>query len=220
MSANHQATPSTKNPNQSLVFNQPPTVLSALLAQGVRDGVFRKAPRSARVMDSLARVFDEQASRAAKIATVARLEDAAALVSLAASDAPAYLRKDALQRLDGLMDGEPLGTADLERLVPCLRERELVAFAVVLMEIADFDWCARCDEKAVDALCLALHECRCLHESVLLEDAFACLVNARPDLGRNLRACSPGSAHLKAMYRPLVVKSMVYIDMTREDNVA
>ena len=96
----------------------------------------------------------------------------------------------------------------------------IIAFAVVLMDIADFDWCGRCDEGTVDALCLALHECQGLHETVLLEDAFAHLIHTRPDLGRNLRACSPGPLHLKAMYQPVVAHNVVYVDLSRENNVA
>ncbi len=202
----------TKSHNPNPASNRPPVALSALLAQTVRV--------EARELEPLARVFDDDATRAVKIAAVSRLADTLPLVALAASDAPAYLRKDALLRLDELLDGKPLSRVDLERLVPCLRDKDLIAYAVVLMDIADFDWCARCDSGTVDALCLALHECQGLHETVLLEDTFAHLMHARPDLGRSLRACSPGELHLKAMYMPVVANNVVYIDLTREDNVA
>lgn len=176
--------------------------------------------KDARSFAPLAPIFDEGVSSAAKIATVARLTDPEPLMVLAASDAPAYLRRDALLRLDELLDGTPLDQASAERLVPCLRHRGLIAYAVVLMDIADFDWCARCDERTVDALCLALHECQELNETILLEDTFAHLIHARPDLGHNLRACSPGKVHLQAMYKPLVVHNVVYVNMATEDNVA
>lgn len=202
----------TKSHNPNPASNRPPVALSALLAQTARV--------EARELEPLARVFDDDATRAVKIAAVSRLADTLPLVALAANDAPAYLRKDALLRLDELLDGKPLSRVDLERLVPCLRDKDLIAYAVVLMDIADFDWCARCDSGTVDALCLALHECQGLHETVLLEDTFAHLMHARPDLGRSLRACSPGELHLKAMYMPVVANNVVYIDLTREDNVA
>ena len=213
MNAKKKATDTTK-PATSTVSNRPRAALSALLVQTAHAEARRPAPSGSRRLDPLARIFDANASRAAKIAAVSRLADPVPLVTLAASDAPAYLRRNALLRLDELMDGRPLARTDLERLVPCLRDKELIAFAVVLMDIADFDWCARCDEGTVDALCLALHE------TVLLEDTFAHLVHTRPDLGRNLRACSPGPLHLKAMYQPVVAHNVVYVDLAREDNVA
>ena len=218
MNAKKKATDTTK-PATSTVSNRPRAALSALLVQTAHAEARRPVPSGSRRLDPLARIFDANARRA-KIAAVSRLADPVPLVTLAASDAPAYLRRNALLRLDELMDGRPLARTDLERLVPCLRDKELIAFAVVLMDIADFDWCARCDEGTVDALCLAPHECQGLHETVLLEDTFAHLVHTRPDLGRNLRACSPGPLHLKAMYQPVVAHNVVYVDLAREDNVA
>ena len=206
MNAKKNAT-DTPKPATRTVSNRPRAALSALLVQAAHVEARRPAPSGSRRLDPLARIFDANASRAAKIAAVSRLADPVPLVTLAASDAPAYLRRNALLRLDELMDGRPL-------------DKELIAFAVVLMDIADFDWCARCDEVTVDALCLALHECQGLHETVLLEDTFAHLVHTRPDLGRNLRACSPGPLHLKAMYQPVVAHNVVYVDLAREDNVA
>ena len=219
MNAKKKAT-DTMKPATSTVSNRPRTALSALLVQTAHAEARRPALSGSRRLAPLARIFDANASRATKIAAVSRLADPVPLVTLAASDAPAYLRRNALLRLDELMDGRPLARTDLERLVPCLRDKELIAFAVVLMDIADFDWCGRCDEGTVDALCLALHECQGLHETVLLEDAFAHLIHTRPDLGRNLRACSPGALHLKAMYQPVVAHNVVYVDLSRENNVA
>ena len=174
MNAKKKATDTTK-PATSTVSNRPRTALSALLVQTAHAEARRPALSGSRRLDPLARIFDANASRAAKIAAVSRLADPVPLVTLAASDAPAYLRRNALLRLDELMDGRPLARTDLERLVPCLRDKELIAFAVVLMDIADFDWCGRCDEGTVDALCLALHECQGLHETVLLDAGGQCL---------------------------------------------
>lgn len=170
--------------------------------------------------DLLAFFASDQASRVSKIAAVALLSDIEKLVSLAAHDIPLFVRKDALLRIDAVMDGRPLSSGELELLVPCLDEQELIAHAVVLMDIADYDWCAHGNENMVSALCLALDECQGMYESVLLEDTFAHLMHRRPDLGSNMRACSPGKLHLKAMYDPLIVNNMVYIDLTKEDNVA
>lgn len=173
-----------------------------------------------RERDLLAFFASDQASRVSKIAALALLCDVKKLISLARHDLPLFVRKDALLRIDAVMDGEPLPAEDLALLVPCLDVQELIAYAVVLMDIADYDWCAHGDENMVSALCLALDECQSMHESVLLEDTFAHLMHSRPDLGSNMRACSPGKLHLKAMYDPLIVNNMVYIDLTKEDNVA
>ncbi|MEG0417813.1 hypothetical protein [Gordonibacter sp.] len=170
--------------------------------------------------DLLAFFASDQASRVSKIVAIASLSDTAKLVALAAHDLPLFARRDALLRLDAVLDGRPLPADDLARLAPCLAEQALIAYTVTLMDIADYDWCAHCDEGTVTALCLALDQHQSAHESILLEDAFAHLMHSRPDLGRNLRACSPGKLHLKAMYDPLLVNNMVYIDLTKEDNVA
>lgn len=165
-------------------------------------------------------VCNPHMSRASKIAALSTCEDVASLVDVATSEAPLFARRSALQRIDEVLEGKPLEEKDLQRLVAGLAHKELIAFTVALMDVAGYDWCAYGDEALVGSLGVALHECQSLHETILLEDAFAQLINARPDLGRNLRACSPGKLHLRAMYAPLVVNNVVYVDLTKENNVA
>ncbi len=184
----------------------------------VRDDRQQSTGSAAR--DLLELLSSEDVNRASKIAAISWSRDVNALVDVAASDAPTYLRRDALQRIDEVLNGTPLAPEHVESLVSCLKEKSLLAYAVILMDIADFDWCARCDKSVVDALCVALYECRSLHETVLLEDTFTHLMNSRPDLGSSLLACSPGTVHLKASYAPLIVNNVVYLDMTTENNVA
>lgn len=170
--------------------------------------------------DLLAFFASDAVGRVSKIAAIASLSDVEKLVVLASQDLPMFVRRDALRRIDAVLDGRPLSEDGLVRLAVCLAKQELIAYTVVLMDIADYDWCVHCDEDTVTALCLALDQNQSAHESILLEDAFAHLMHSRPDLGCNLRACSPGKLHLKAMYDPLIVNNMVYIDLTKEDNVA
>lgn len=191
-----------------------------LLRNALQGNVRGLPATQVREPELLASVVNPNISRASKIAAISTTDDVALLVDIAAANTSIVVRRCALQRIDEVLDGRPLSQVDVERLASCLVERELFAFAVVLMDIAGFDWCARCDENTVGVLGVALHECQSIHETVLLEDAFAQLIHSRPDLGRNLRACSPGKLHLRAMYAPLIVNNVVYVDMTKEDNVA
>lgn len=162
---------------------------------------------------------DPEVSRAAKISTVAKLGDIDLLITIAAADVPAFVRRDALLRIDELCDGKPLEKNDVERLVPCLDVKELIAYAVVLMDMSDFDWCACCNERTVNALCAAMYECQSMHESVLLEDTFAHLSHARADLNKSLRACSPDKFLAEDTFAPMV-PTVMYLDRYPVDNVA
>lgn len=177
------------------------------------------AVKKLREPELLAFIADPDVRRAAKISAVAALEDIDLLVSVATADAPLYVRRDALLRIDELCDGRPLAASDAARLVPCLGEKELLAFTVVLMDMSDFDWCSQCDERTVDSLCAAMYECQSMHESVLLEDAFAHLSHMRPDLGKSLRACSPDKFLAEDAYAP-VTPIVMYLDRYPIDNVA
>lgn len=177
------------------------------------------AVKKLREPELLAFFSDPDVRRAAKISAVAALEDIDLLIFVATADVSPYIRRDALLRIDELCDGRPLSAADAERLVPCLSEKELIAFTIVLMDMSDFDWCAYCDERTVGSLCAALYECRSMHESVLLEDAFAHVSHARPDLGKSLRACSPDKFLAEDAYAP-VTPVVMYLDRYPIDNVA
>lgn len=167
----------------------------------------------------LAFLVNPEERRAAKIAAVAALEDLDLLIAVAAADVPLFARKDALVRIDELCDGAPLAVSDAERLVPCLNVKELFAFTVSLMDMSDYDWCARCSERTVDVLCAAMYECQSMYESVLLEDSFAHLGHTRPDLAKSLRACSPEKFLTEDTFAP-VTPTVMYLDRYPVDNVA
>ena len=214
-----------KNTNQNTMTNRASSKTTErveIVAQRTMPSAQTDARRNVSMRESELVSFTASSavSRAAKIARVATLTDIDQLINIAVSDVPLFARKGALRRIDALLDGEPLAPSDLMRLTPCLGEKDLIVYAVLLMDIGNFDWCAHCNEDTVSALCIALHECENVHETVLLEDTFAHLIHTRPDLGKNLLACSPGKLHLKAMYDPLIVNNTVYIDLTKEDNVA
>ncbi|HIS40992.1 MAG TPA: hypothetical protein IAC12_09220 [Candidatus Aphodovivens avistercoris] len=167
----------------------------------------------------LAVVEGDEASRAVQIALVSRLDDAELLIDIALSAVRIPARRDALQRLDAVQQDAPLATAQLERLVPCLREGALLPWAVVLMDAAGFDWCARSDAAVADALCAASYSCVGIHEEVLVEDAFAQLAHYRPDLAGCLRACRP-EQFLPSALQPFPVRAITLIGRARCDNVA
>lgn len=85
----------------------------------------------------------------------------------------------------------PRRVRDAQRLVACLSEKSLIAFAVALMDMSDYDWPSHCDVTSVGALCEALYSCTSIHETVLLEDACAHLAHRRPDLLSSIGACAP-----------------------------
>lgn len=167
----------------------------------------------------IAFIADPDVTRASKISTIAKLNDVDLLIALAAADVEIFARRDALLRIDELCNSTPLPQADVERLAPCLEFKELIAYAVVLMDMSDYDWCAHCGEHTVDALCAAMYECQSMHESVLLEDTFAHLSHARPDLNKSLRACSPDKFLTEDTYAP-TTPTVMYLDRYPVDNVA
>lgn len=169
--------------------------------------------------EMIAFIADPEVRRAAKISTIAKLNDTDLLIAIAAADVPVFARRDALLRIDELCDGEPLSGRDIDRLIPCLYVKDLIAYTVVLMDMADYDWCSRCDERVVNALCAAMYGCQSMHESVLLEDAFAHLSHMRSDLNKSLRACSPEKFLTGDTYAPLA-PTVMYLDRYPVDNVA
>ena len=71
------------------------------------------------------------------------------------------------------------------------RVAKIVAVAVALMDMSDYDWPSHCDVTSVGALCEALYSCTSIHETVLLEDSCAHLAHRRPDLLSSIGACAP-----------------------------
>lgn len=161
-----------------------------------------------------------EVSRVVRIAVVAKLVDVDLLVSAASSDAEPFVRRGALQRLDELQQRHPLSPGQLERLVPCLRQGELLAAAIVLMDSAGFDWCARSDERVADAMCAALYNAQGIMEEVVIDDAFAQLAHCRPDLAGSLRSCSPERFLPQALEPAAPTRTITLVPAIRRDNVA
>lgn len=125
------------------------------------------------------------------IVAVSSIDDIDLLLAIAAGNGPSFVRRNALHRIDELCDRTPLDVRDAQRLVACLSEKSLIAFAVALMDMSDYDWPSHCDVTSVGALCEALYSCTSIHETVLLEDACAHLAHRRPDLLSSIGACAP-----------------------------
>ena len=119
------------------------------------------------------------------------IDDIALLLAIAAGNGPSFVRRNALHRIDELCDRTPLDVRGAQRLVACLSEKSLIAFAVALMDMSDYDWPSHCDVTSVGALCEALYSCTSIHETVLLEDACDPLAHRRPDLLSSIGACAP-----------------------------
>ena len=162
-----------------------------------RGDALRTALRELRAPELLALLANVEVSRVAKIVAISTIDDVDLLLAIAANETnaanafPQFVRRDALHRIDELCDRTPLDPHDARRLVPCLDEKDLVAFAVALMDMSDYDWPVHGDVTTVGALCQALYDCTSMHETVLLEDARAHLMHRRPDLESNISACSP-----------------------------
>lgn len=187
---------------------------------GSRGSARRTLVQRMRTPELLAFVANEGVSRAVRMAVVASVEDVNALLALATAPIPTFAKRDALRRIDEVLDGCPLPLQDAERLVPCLFDKDLIAFAIILMDTADFDWCACCDASTVSALCAALYQSGSLHESVILEDAYAHLTHSRLDLSASLRACNPEAYLMSTMYAPIDPRSAAFIDLSEKGYVA
>lgn len=133
---------------------------------------------------------------------------------------PAFAKRDALRRIDELREVHPLSAREAERLASCLNDKDLVAAALVVLDESDFDWCACCDASTVSALCAALYQSTSVHESVILEDAYAHLIHSRLDLSASLRACNPEAYLMRTMYAPIDPRSAAFIDLSEKGNVA
>ena len=154
------------------------------------------------------------------MAVVASIEDVRLLASIATGTGPIFAKRDALRRIDELRDVHPLSAREAGRLAPCLNDKDLVAAALVVLDESDFDWCACCDASTVSALCAALYQSTSVHESVILEDAYAHLTHSRLDLSASLRACNPEAYLMRTMYAPIDPRSAAFIDLSEKGNVA
>ncbi len=218
----------TKNTRQNRQRGQTPTNVldvanlraqrSMLTARivGTHGEERKEIVRRMRPSELIAFVSNEGVSKAVRIAAISSLEDAGLLVAIAEGAAPTFIKSNALRKLDEMCErkGCPLTPAQTERLTPCLNDKDLIAFAVVLMDACDFDWCAHCDDSTVSALCAAMYETSSIHESVILEDAYAQLVHSRPDLRSGLSACNPASYLMNSLRVPTEPQSNAF------DNVA
>ena len=146
----------------------------------LRGEALRAALSEMRDPELMAFLSNVDVSRVAKIVAVSSI-----------GNGPSFVRRNALHRIDELCDRTPLDVRDAQRLVACLSEKSLIAFAVALMDMSDYDWPSHCDVTSVGALCEALYSCTSIHETVLLEDACAHLAHRRPDLLSSIGACAP-----------------------------
>lgn len=187
---------------------------------GLHGYTLRAAVRELGEFELLAFLSDETIRRSTRIAAVSSLENIDLLIAVATGNAQMSIRNDALRRIDELCGETPLGGDCIERLVPCLDEPDLIAFTVVLMDAGDYDWCVHCTADTVDALCAAMYAAKSIHETVILEDAFAYLAHSRPDLGENLRACNPDKFMAQAAYASVPMGNVLYVGSSRKANVA
>ena len=156
----------------------------------LRGEALRAALSEMRDPELMAFLSNVDVSRVAKIVAVSSIDDIDLLLAIAAGNGPSFVRRNALHRIDELCDRTPLDVRDAQRLVACLSEKSLIAFAVALMDMSDYDWPSHCDVTSVGALCEALYSCTSIHETVLLEDACAHLAHRRPDLLSSIGALS------------------------------
>lgn len=178
----------------------------------LRGEELRRAVRELDWDELLAFLAFDEAGRAKRIAAVAALDDVDVLVALAVSAVPTFVRRNALHRIEEVLDGGFAETEQIERLLPCLEEEGLIARAVSLMDESGFDWCARCGREVVHVLCAAMSGCRSIDESILLEDAFAQLAHSRPELRVDLRACTPESFIPRSVYSPMIASGSLLVD--------
>ena len=157
----------------------------------LRGEALRAALSEMRDPELMAFLSNVDVSRVAKIVAVSSIDDIDLLLAIAAGNGPSFVRRNALHRIDELCDRTPLDVRDAQRLVACLSEKSLIAFAVALMDMSDYDWPSHCDVTSVGALWEALYSCTSIHETVLLEDACAHLAHRRPDLLSSIGACAP-----------------------------
>lgn len=167
-----------------------PSQTSAHLA-GLRGQELKKAIASLNASDLVLFFASDAVSRIVKIVAVELVENVDLLVILASRELPLYVRSNALRRIDGMLEGEPLGIDHASKLLSCLDHAELIGRATELMNGAGFDWCAHATVYTTEVLCAALYGSTGIMEQVLVEDAFDQLVFKRPDLRSSLRVCSP-----------------------------
>lgn len=211
------------NGNERLIdggFGRKDAAAKVAYVAGLRGEELRAAVAGMDAREVRDLVESRETSRVVRIAVVAKLADVDLLVSIAAGDGEPFVRRGALQRIDELQQSTPLAPGQLERLVPCLRQGELLAAAVVLMDAAGFDWCARSDECVADAMCAALYNARGIMEEVVVDDAFSQLAHCRPDLVGSLRACSPERFLPQALEPAAPIRTITLVPTIRRDNVA
>ncbi len=203
----------------SVVLGGQATEVKVAFVAGLRGEQLSAALAGLSEEEVLALLESDEVSRVVRIAVVSKIDSVDLLVSVACGRAASFVRRNALQRLDELQRETPLTNKQLEQLSVCLNEGELLAYVVVLMDAAGFDWCARCDERSANAMCAALYGCSGIHEEIIIDDAFAQLAHCRPDLAGSLRACSP-ERFLPQALEPATPRTIKLVEVTSHDNVA
>ncbi len=178
------------------------------------------AVRNLRKSEMLAFLSDGSAGRGARLAAIASLDDVEMLIDVAVGAVPLFVRSAALRRIDELCDGASLPESQIKRLIPCFDEPKLIAFAIILMDVGDYDWCVHCTRATVDSLGSALYSNPGIHETVILEDAFAYLAHSRPDLREYLQAYKPEQFMTQTTFAPVSLGNVFYTGPSQEANVA
>lgn len=210
--------PDTRQQPTMGVFD-PDRMAKVAFVASLRGEELHRAVADLSAQEALDVVENPLVSRAVRIALVMRLDDPDMLVRIATGNGEMFVRRDALERLDALLQQQPLSRSQLETLTVCLREGSLLSSAVTLMESAGFDWCAYCDEAVCGALCHALYNCHGIQEEVVVEDAFSQLAHCRPDLAPSLRKCSP-ERFLPLSMQPPLARTIALTTVVRRDDVA
>ena len=166
-------------------------------------------------------VANENINRGVRMAAIASSVNLDLLISVATVlSTPMFIRKNALQRIDQLCDGIPLDRVALRRLIPCLREKDLIAFAITIMDMSDYDWCAHCNEGTVDIFFIALSETRCIHETIILEDYIAQLAYCRHDLRKALHFHDLEKLLMQSTHAPTDPNNILFPDFSPEKIIA
>lgn len=135
--------------------------------------------RDDETISHLACMDPNRSVRKAAISTLSSIEK---LTTIAIGSGPDMVRRSALQRMAALAGEEGLEPHIAARLLPCLKESRLIAYAISLMETSGVDWCAHFSESNVLTLCDAWSECGISRERSILEGAYTQLYQDRVDL--------------------------------------
>lgn len=175
----------------SKLSGKAPSLQTAAHLGGLRGQELKAAIASLNVSDLVSFFASDAVGSIVKTVAVEFVDGIESLIALTSRELPAYVRSNALRRIDGVLEGDPLDANCAAKLLPCLDHPALIGRAIELMNGAGFDWCSHATVYTTEVLCAALYNSKGIMEEVLAEDAFDQLVFKRPDLRPSLHACSP-----------------------------